>query len=56
MSLDPNPTIEAYKVHVDRTLLRENLRLTITERVRKMTAALRFAKKVRASRVKAGEP
>jgi predicted kinase len=33
-------------------LLRENLRLTTTERVRKMIAALRFAETVRASRVR----
>jgi hypothetical protein len=56
VSLDPNPTIEAYKRDVDRTLLRENLRLTTTERVRKMVAALRFAEAVRASRVKTGAP
>lgn len=54
VSLDPNATIEAYKTDVDRTLLRENLRLTTTERVRKMTAALRFAETVRTSRVKTG--
>ena len=53
VSLDPNPVIEAYKKDVDRTLLRENLRLTTTERVRKMIAALRFAETVRRSRVKA---
>jgi hypothetical protein len=56
VSLEPNPTIEAYKRDVDRTLLRENLRLSVTARVRKMTAALRFAEVVRASRVKAGDP
>jgi hypothetical protein len=53
VSLDPNPTIDAYKKDVDRTLLRENLKLTETERVRKMIAALRFAEQVRRSRVKA---
>jgi hypothetical protein len=52
VSLDPNPVIEAYKKDVDRTLLRENLLLTTTERIRKMTAALRFAEAVRRSRVK----
>jgi hypothetical protein len=56
VSLDPTPAIEAYKKDVDRTLLRENLRLTTTERVRKMIAALRFAEMVRASRVKTGVP
>jgi hypothetical protein len=56
VSLDPSPAIEAYKKDVDRTLLRENLRLTPTERVRKMVAALRFAESVRASRVKTDPP
>lgn len=54
VSLAPNPTIDAYKKDVDRTLLRENLRLSTTERVRKMVNALRFAEAVRHSRVKAG--
>ena len=53
VSLDPDPTIEAYKKDVDRTLLRENLKLTTTERVDRMTAALRFAEEVRRSRPKA---
>jgi hypothetical protein len=30
-----DPVIEAYKKDVDRTLLRENLKLTVDERVRK---------------------
>ena len=50
---EPDPVLEAYKKDVDRTLLRENLRLTTTDRVRKMIAALRFAETVRRSRVKA---
>jgi hypothetical protein len=56
VSLDPSPAIEAYKKDVDRTLLRENLRLSPAERVRKMMAALRFAEAVRASRVKTDLP
>ena len=52
VSLEPIPIIEAYKQGVDRTLLRENLKLTTTERVEKMIAALRFAEAVRQSRVK----
>lgn len=48
--LAADPTIEAYKPGVDRTLLRENLRLTTAERVTKMIAALRFAEAVRRSR------
>jgi hypothetical protein len=51
VSLDPSPTIDAYKAGVDRTLLRENLKLTTTQRVEKMMAALRFAEAVRRSQV-----
>lgn len=50
VSLDPDPTIEAYKKDVDRTLLRENLKLTTSERVDKMITVLRFADAVRRSR------
>jgi hypothetical protein len=50
ISLEPSPVIDAYKDGIDRTLLRENLRLTCAERVEKMIAALRFAEAVRASR------
>jgi hypothetical protein len=48
-SLDPDPVIEAYKSGVDRTLLRENLKLTPEQRIEKLedflrlTAALREA-------------
>ena len=50
ISLSPSPTIDAYKDGIDRTLLRENLKLTPTERVERMIAALRFAEAVRDSR------
>jgi hypothetical protein len=53
VSLDADPVIDAYKKGVDRTLLSENLKLTVTERVEKMTSALRFAEAVRRSHVKA---
>lgn len=53
VSLEPSPAIDAYKSGIDRTLLRENLRLTPAERVDKMIAALRFAEAVRSSRVQA---
>jgi hypothetical protein len=36
VSLDPNPVIEAYKKDVDRTLLRENLKLTPDQRLQKL--------------------
>jgi hypothetical protein len=51
VSLEPTPVIEAYKRDVDRTLLRENLKLTSAQRVDKMIAALEFAEAVRLSRV-----
>ena len=41
--LTPDPVIEAYKKDVDRTLLRENLKLTVTERLEKLMALQRFA-------------
>jgi hypothetical protein len=50
VSLEPEPTVDAFKAGVDRTLLRENLRLTTAERVAKMISALGFAEAVRRSR------
>ncbi len=44
-----DPVIEAYKRGVDRTLLRENLKLSVEERVRKMMAALRLVEEIRRS-------
>jgi hypothetical protein len=45
--LDPDPVIEAYKRDVDRTLLRENLKLSVDERFRKLMALQRFAEELR---------
>lgn len=45
--LEPDPVIDAYKRDVDRTLLREQLRRSVEERVRSMLAALRFANALR---------
>lgn len=41
LALEPDPVIEVFKRDVDRTLLRENLKLTPDERLRRMQAALR---------------
>jgi len=38
--LDPDPVIDAFKKDIDRTLLRENLKLTVEERILKMQSAL----------------
>jgi hypothetical protein len=39
--------IDAYKKDVDRTLLRENLKLTVTERFQKHRRVAQFAEKLR---------
>ncbi|MEO7083831.1 MAG: hypothetical protein ABI442_20285 [Gemmatimonadaceae bacterium] len=41
--------VEAYKRDIDRTLLRENLRKTVEERVRALMALQRFAVAARAA-------
>jgi hypothetical protein len=43
----PDPVIEAYKRHVDRTLLRENLRRTPAERFRNLQAWQRLVVEMR---------
>ncbi|HEV2296840.1 MAG TPA: hypothetical protein VGR35_23570 [Tepidisphaeraceae bacterium] len=45
--LEPHPVIEAYKKHVDRTLLRETLRLCVEQRFEKLVALQRFAEAIR---------
>ena len=50
ISLEPCPTIEAYKKDVDRSLLRENLRLTTEQRVKKMLSALQLVEALHRSR------
>jgi hypothetical protein len=45
--LQSNPVIEDYKRHVDRTLIRENLRLSVTERFEKLMALQKFAEELR---------
>lgn len=48
-----DPIIALYKRDVDRTLLRQNLRLTVAQRLEKMVSALRMTAQLRgASRPK----
>jgi alkanesulfonate monooxygenase SsuD/methylene tetrahydromethanopterin reductase-like flavin-dependent oxidoreductase (luciferase family) len=47
--LRPDPVIEAYKKDVDRTLLRENLKLTVEERLERGEEHLRIVEKLRAA-------
>ena len=54
----PDPVIEAYKVHVDRTLLRENLKLTPEQRLLKLQDRLAFTVELQKAgqRARAGRP
>jgi hypothetical protein len=45
--LEPDPVIEAYKKDIDRTLIRENLKLTVEQRFRNAMAFARFARELR---------
>ena len=42
-----DPVVDAYKRHIDRTLLRQNLRRTVTERVENLIALQRLAAEAR---------
>ncbi len=44
---EPDPVIEAYKRDVDRTLLRENLRRSVAERLDNLLALQRLAEEAR---------
>ncbi|MBI2840378.1 MAG: hypothetical protein HYX75_18835 [Acidobacteria bacterium] len=44
-----DPVIEAYKKHIDRSLLRENLRRTVAERMSNLMALQRLAVEVRSA-------
>jgi hypothetical protein len=50
----PDPVIEYYKKDLDRTLYRENLKLTVTERFEKAMALQRFAEELRRAGKDAG--
>lgn len=51
--LSPDPVIEYYKKDVDRTLLREHLKLTPTERLRRLVAFMRDLDRLRSARHRA---
>jgi hypothetical protein len=44
---DRDPVIEVYKKDIDRTLVRENLKLSVDERFQKAMALARFADEMR---------
>jgi hypothetical protein len=41
-----DPVIEAYKQHIDRTLIRENLRLTVDQRFQQLMKLQQFAEQL----------
>jgi hypothetical protein len=43
---DPDPVVQAYKNDIDRTLIRENLKLTVEERFRQAMALAQFAEEL----------
>ena len=45
--MERDPVVEAYKKDIDRTLIRENLKLTVEERFLKAMALARFAEELR---------
>lgn len=47
MALHPDPVIEAYKKDVDRTLIRENFKLSHEQRLLKLMELQRFAHELR---------
>lgn len=44
---DRDPVVEAYKKDIDRTSIRENLKLSVEDRFRKAMALARFADELR---------
>ena len=48
-TLRPDPVIEAYKKDVDRTLLRENLKLTPEQRLQQLMKLQEFAEELQAA-------
>jgi hypothetical protein len=45
--IDPDPVIEAYKHDIDRTLIRENLKRSIQERIEALIELHSFAEELR---------
>jgi hypothetical protein len=52
LPIEPDPVIDAFKKDVDRTLLRESLKLSPEQGLRKMQAALRGLVEMREAKKK----
>lgn len=53
--MDPDPIIELYMRDVDRTLLRESLKLTPTQRIERLMEFQRFVEELRRAGREANE-
>ena len=53
---DLDPVIEEYKKSIDRTLIRENLHLTVEQRFEKLMELQRFAEELRRAGKEATRP
>jgi hypothetical protein len=51
--LEPDRVVEAYKLNIDRTLIRENLRLTVEQRFDALMKLQQFAEELRHARLDA---
>jgi len=45
-AFDSDPVIDAYKKDVDRTLLRENLKISVEDRLRQLMELQKFAREL----------
>jgi len=45
-AIDSDPVIEAYKKDIDRTLLRENLKMSVEDRLRQLMELQKFAEEL----------
>ena len=55
LPLEPDPVIEAYKKDVDRTLIRENLRRSVEERLENLMRFQEFVDQLRRAGERARE-
>lgn len=55
-TLEFDPVIEVYKKDVDRTLIRENLRLSVEERFETLMQLQQFAEELRRAGRQSGNP
>ncbi len=52
-TIEPDPVINAYKKDIDRTLIRENLRLSVEQRFEELMKLQEFAEELRRAGLRA---